>query len=563
MEISNNLNINDKDLKIKFIKETILDQNYNDFISFCLSKKEGGDKINNWSFEEIKSLVHEFNKNIKNNLEEKDDETLNIENEIEEMKKNDLLFEEDRDKDKENNFKKDKNKIIKRGKKEKIIKCVKLEKTILNEEDITININNPKEINGGLFSQNYILYTIEIQPINWEVQRKYEDFCLLREILIKHFPFHKIAPLPNKKKVSYPIDKNMINKRIDLLNNFINNIIRNETFKASEILISFLSIKDRKQLELKFKEYNNQITGNENLEEYKELSGELIILYDEKNENYFNNIKKYLKLQDEMFNKLNHNLKLFYQNVSSASENLNEIINNLGILHTINTNVLMKETITKTYEELQNLFIGWKKITIKQNNIVKSRVKNFFKYINLLNNSYKDILEKREALNNKFISENKKLKFKKESLFLNKDINKFEIDKKVGFNHQRILNDKKYAFRMMCTTETNNIMEMYKILGYGNKMAMTELKEMIKENCNKYIENMRQFEKDFSPTINEFSEIWNNFVLFTKDMNNKKNKNHKYKSSNDNNDFKNLNNNNIINIDKKLNINTNIISNNI
>ena len=282
MEISNNLNINDKDLKIKFIKETILDQNYNDFISFCLSKKEGGDKINNWSFEEIKSLVHEFNKNIKNNLEEKDDETLNIENEIEEMKKNDLLFEEDRDKDKENNFKKDKNKIIKRGKKEKIIKCVKLEKTILNEEDITININNTKEINGGLFSQNYILYTIETQPINWEVQRKYEDFCLLREILIKHFPFHNIAPLPNKKKVSYPIDKNMINKRIDLLNNFINNIIRNETFKASEILISFLSIKDRKQLELKFKEYNNKITGNENVEKYKELNGELILLYDEK-----------------------------------------------------------------------------------------------------------------------------------------------------------------------------------------------------------------------------------------------------------------------------------------
>ena len=261
-----------------------------------------------------------------------------------------------------------------------------------------------------------------------------------------------------------------------------------------------------------------------------------------------------------MFNKLNHNLKLFYQNVSSASENLNEIINNLGILHTINTNVLMKETITKTYEELQNLFIGWKKITIKQNNIVKSRVKNFFKYINLLNNSYKDILEKREALNNKFISENKKLKFKKESLFLNKDINKFEIDKKVGFNHQRILNDKKYAFRMMCTTETNNIMEMYKILGYGNKMAMTELKEMIKENCNKYIENMRQFEKDFSPTINEFSEIWNNFVLFTKDMNNKKNKNHKHKTNNENN---NLDNNSIINIDKKIPINTNINYNNI
>ena len=66
----------------------------------------------------------------------------------------------------------------------------------------------------------------------------------------------------------------------------------------------------------------------------------------------------------------------------------------------------------------------------------------------MTNNSYKDILEKREVLNNKFINENQKLKLKKERLFLNKDINKFEIDKKVEFNHQRLLKDKNYAFRM-------------------------------------------------------------------------------------------------------------------
>ena len=553
MEINNDLNNNDKDLKIKFIKETILDENYNDFINFCLSKKEDGDNINNWTLEEIKSLVQEFNKNInllkekeeininnidnenKNNLEEKEvDEALNIENEIEEMKKNDLCEE---DKDKENNIKKDKNKIKKKDKNEKIIKCVKLEKTILNnEENITININNPKEIVGGLFSQNYILYTVETNPINWVVQRKYEDFCLLRETLIKHFPFHNIAPLPNKKNVSNSFDNDKINKRINLLNYFMSNIISNVTFKASEILISFLSIEDRQKLKQKFKEYNNQITGNENVEEYKELSGELILLYDENYEKYFHNIKKYLKVQDEVFNKLNQNLKLFYKNITSTSENMNEIINNLGILHNINQNSLMKDT----YQELQNLFKGWKKITIKQNNIIKTRIKHFFKYINMINNSYKDILEKREVLNNKFMNESKKLKYKKEKLFLNKDINKFEIDENVQFDKQKILKDKKYAFRMMCTKETNNIMKMYKILGYGNKMAVTELKEMIKGNDNKYIENMNQFGEDFNPTINEISEIWNNFVLFTKDMNNKNNKNnknknaHKHKTNNEN-----------------------------
>jgi hypothetical protein len=137
---------------------------------------------------------------------------------------------------------------------------------------------------------------------------------------------------------------------MNVLNDFMNNIIKNESFKASEILISFLSFEDRNQFENKFKELNNQITGNENVDEYKTLDGELTLLYDEKNESYFNNIHKYLKLQDEIFIKINQNLKLFYNNLSLATENMNEIINNFGIMRNINTNVSMKLIHTRDYK---------------------------------------------------------------------------------------------------------------------------------------------------------------------------------------------------------------------
>ena len=567
---SNNLENEERESKQKLLNQEITNKNYNqvDFINFCLSKRENGDNIDNWTYNELLALVKEFKKNninqdeefnINNNLDNdndniaedkeiEDDDTINIENEIE--KKNEKEREE-RQKYRSDKKHKSKNK---KEKVEKIIKCKTLEKTELNDKDIIIEIKDPIEINAGLFSKNYIAYTVETQPLGWKVQRRYNDFDLLRKLLIKHFPFYKVAPLPIKKSSQKKFEKDYISKRMVYLNNFINNIIKNETFKASEILNCFLSIEDRNQFDNKFKELNNEIYGGEGVEDYKSLNGEVILLFDETNDKYFDNINNYLKLQNEIFVKLNQDLKSFYKNMSSAVENINGIINNLGILYNINSNVSMKEVITNSYEGLQNLFKGWKKIIFKQNSIIKNRIKHFFKYINLTNNSYKEIIEKRIDLKNKFSSENTKLKYKKEKLYAYKDINKYEIDKDIPVDNQRLIKDKKYAFRMMCTNETNNLSKIYKIIGYGNKIAMIELKELIKENSNDYLENFKKLKEEFNPTINEFSELWNKYELFLNNINNKKKpkyKNSKSKNEEKNKDKKNIN--NIINNDENAN----------
>ena len=539
MESDNNPE-KDKEAKINFLRKEIIDKNYNqiDFINYCLSKKENGDNIDNWALEELPSIVQEFIKqaenqdeyfnlnNIDNDHENKDEvENMNIENEIEEIKNNNLFNNLEKENIKKVNKEADKkvNKTKnKKGKKEKVIKCRTLEKTVLNNKNIIINIESSKEVSGGLFTKNYISFTVETQPLGWTVQRRYNDFDSLRKLLLKYYPFQLVAPLPNKKFGSKKLGKDYISKTMNVLNDFMNNIIKNESFKASEILISFLSFEDRSQFENKFKELNNQITGNENVDEYKTLDGELTLLYDEKNESYFNNIHKYLKLQDEVFIKINQNLKKFYKNISLATDNMNEIINNFGILRNINTNVSMKDSIINIYEGLQNFFKGWRIILGKQNNIIKNRIKIFFKYINLSNNVYKEIIEKRKELSNKFKSDNSKLNLKKEKLFAYRDINKYEIDKEINVDNQRIFKDKKYAFSKMCTNETKNLSKMYKILGYGNKMAINELKELIKENSNKYMENFKKFLEEFYPTINELSEIMNKDGIFLKDMNDKK-----------------------------------------
>ena len=206
---------NENDTKINLIKEEITDKNYNqlDFMNFCLSKRRNGDDIDNWTLEELTSLVKEFqqnnfpqegkllkeenkirlninkinNYNRMNREEKKGEENYNYDDEIDRININNLYKEKEINKaikdDKEEGNNRKYKIIYKNGKREKIIKCKKLEKTVLNNENIIINLKNPIEISGGMFSKNYILYTIETQPMGWIVQRKYNDFELLRKLL--------------------------------------------------------------------------------------------------------------------------------------------------------------------------------------------------------------------------------------------------------------------------------------------------------------------------------------------------------------------------------------------
>ena len=48
--------------KQTLLQTEIIDKNYDKtaFINFCLSKKENGDDLNNWTLDELKEIVSEF-----------------------------------------------------------------------------------------------------------------------------------------------------------------------------------------------------------------------------------------------------------------------------------------------------------------------------------------------------------------------------------------------------------------------------------------------------------------------------------------------------------------------
>ena len=498
--------------KQQLLQTEIIDKNLDktSFINFCLSKKENGDDLSNWTLSELQAIVKEFADSQKPpqspmpTLQEQiTHPNPNPQNpqEAEEINKESVEKLEKFNPEETKNFK------------EKIIECRKLDKTELNDKNITVEIKNPTEKSGGMFTKAFILYDVSTSPMNWMVQRRFSDFDALRQILVKYYPSYHVPPLPGKKIGNRRFDLDFIQKRMKFLNLFINNVVKREEFKASEILTSFLSYTDRGKFEAKFKEFQTQVPSSY-VEDYKNLDGKVIISHDEGNEKYFTNISKYFRLQRQIFQKLNHGLKGFYNSLTSACESLQEVHKYFEIMHVLNTRVLMKQTITKSFEELAFFFDNWKKVLIKQKELVKTHMKDFYKYVKLEGIAYEELIERRAELKNKYTSEDARITAKKEKIFAAQDITKFELGDDRNIDKDRLLRDKPYAFENMCQSDNLALKKLYNQLGYANKMNMLELKRIIKDYCVRYVDNIKTFDTDFYPSINDLIGIWSNLQNF-------------------------------------------------
>ena len=219
-----------EEIKVKqqLLKKEILEKKYDKtaFINFCISKKENGDDLNNWTLDELKEIIKEFVDIQNESQKEKDLDQVqksSLDGSIIKESVNPALQKSDIE-----NIEKF-NAEIAKDFKERDIQCRKIEKTQLNNKDVKVTVDNPKEKDGGVFGKNYVLYEVHTQPFNWVVTRRYSDFDTLRKLISKEFPSIFVPPLPEKKitKVGNKrFDPNFITRRMKLLNNFIENIMK-------------------------------------------------------------------------------------------------------------------------------------------------------------------------------------------------------------------------------------------------------------------------------------------------------------------------------------------------
>ena len=536
--MSENIENNQDQLSLKqeLLKNEIIAKNYDGqkFLEYCINLKENGDDMNNWTYEELKLVVENFKadydlkkekskEQIKKEITQENNNKKNDDDiETEKLDDMDVIKTENENTKKDSDTKDENNNIankdisdnknIKDKLESKIneFPCKLLEKSILNDKEIKVTIKNPKTNEKTLLSLAYVTYEVYTEPFLWLVRRRYNDFSLLRNILCKFYPRNLIPPLPEKKIGGKRFQPEFIEKRMKILQMFLDEVTCNETFKSSDALIMFLNITDHTIFEKKMKELYNK-PFNQNFEDIKTINGKVnTLLQDIDSDVFFSEINSFYTNQKQVFKRLTNSLKNFYHNAQTVCQNLEEISKSFEELEKLNKDINIEEEVTKTYEMLKLFFQERKRILEKENEIIHDKIKGFFKLQKLKSNSFIEIFDSRENLRQKYNTEYSKLISKKEKLYTSvKDINKWEINNSENIDKSLLLRDKKYAFSHMCPKESQNIESMKKLLEFCNYNNYMAFKKINKENVKNFVDNMKDFTEQIFPYINDGFNIGN------------------------------------------------------
>ena len=405
--------------------------------------------------------------------------------------------------------------LIKKSKKE--IKSPILQKSKISNIEIKSIISNPRKINESLVKNSYLLYDITTPKMNWYVNRRYSDFLWLREILSSMFPTILLPQLPKKKIGNRRFENDFVEKRIKGLQDFLDEILKNEIIKTAEPLISFLSLTERGFFEQQMKILTPKILNIDNIGSIASFEGKIEVadMEDEQynnNKNYFNSVETFFNLSAEEIKNIKSNLKEYNINMILASQNLEQVENGFSRLNQFYNKANLTKDICNVFEQYQIFFKNWKRLQINQTEIIRKKLNNYFNYIRNKGNSLVELIKKQNELQSDYNKMKENLLNKKENLWKKMEINKWEMNQMTQIDSVLLFRDKNYAFSKMCFQETMNLNNKGDLLGYYYINNILNIKNVL-ANIEKYsVDNLVDFSKEIEPTVTDVVNVWSNLA---------------------------------------------------
>lgn len=541
----------DQELKQSYLRKEILDNNYDaqSFLDFLISKKgEMASDINNWTIEELKILVVEF-KNDKNNKKQKesisslncsledlppaDNETIKINTILTpfsnsksskniENKNEDNYFNEDND----NNWlfmKRDPNERFSISKYINVnnnifteeIQCLEPDQTpFSNYEKIKITVSSPQKeyestgLKGFFIKSIYYSFLLENDILKLNKRRRYTDFEWLRKTLFRLYPGICIPPLPIKSlNVNKP---EKIEKYQSYIQNFVDGIMEDNLLKNSSLVYLFFSTEKEKDLISVMGKYD-KVQGPKSLKYFYSRDGiinldENILKKQTKTELF--NIKNNISKNNIIFDELNKSLKSLEKEMKQVSDRLIEISNLFKNIYEVSVNNLEESNFCKCYSDLSLFFKEYGNKEFSQMKNISTEIKNYFKFVNLQYIiSLKELYNSFEYEHNLYYKVSENLKQRKEVLYKNKNIEKWDLnneDRNIDFN------DKDLVLSKILPKDTAIVNEIKKFLIYYATQLNIEnlrLKEIIEKKNNNILKKVKEKSVQILNDLNNFWKL--------------------------------------------------------
>ena len=506
-----------------FLRKEILEQNYDPqkFIDFLVTKKgETAADINNWTLEELKSVVVEFKslnkKETTNKIQNKDNNKNNIDKN--KAKNNNIFYNDELnnewlfltpESDKEpldtSNTSSENNKIIE-------IDCLEPDQSPLSKyETLHIKISSPKKeyestgLKGFFMKTVYYTFLLENNELKLNKRRRYTDFEWLRRTFCRLFPGYYITPLPLKGlNVNKP---EKIEKYQRYLQKFIDGIMEDKLLKNSSLLYLFLSSEKESDLINIMNKYD-EVKKPRDLKYFYSRDGKIILDYEilnSKHKNKLFKIKDDIDKYNTLFTNLNKSLKTVCNEIKQVSEHMLQISNIFKELNKLNINYNNKD---KFYSNLELFFREQSNLEIKKMNNISIELKEYLKFTNLkYTSSLKELYDQFEFENDLYYKASQNLKKRKETLYTNGPIEKWELSE----NEKNIdIKNKTEVMKKILPKDTAVVKEIKKYLVYHSIQLEQEyirLKELIKKDDNITFNNLRKKFMDNCEKLNNFFKL--------------------------------------------------------
>ena len=218
-------------------------------------------------------------------------------------------------------------------------------------------------------------------------------------------------------------------------------------------------------------------------------------------------IKDSISKHNNLFNNLNKALKNLCQEMKQVSDRMLEIGN---IFKEINSYLIInseKKSFCKFYSDLELLFKEYGNKEYQQMKNIKNELKDYFKYENLQNiSSLKELYDSFEYEHDLYFKVAQNLRKKKETLFTNGPIDKWELSEK---DKNIDITNKEEVIRKILPKDTAIVNEIRKHLIYYATQLDNEhqrLKDIIEKQNNNAYEIFRTKSMEVLSELNIFWE---------------------------------------------------------
>ena len=143
-------------------------------------------------------------------------------------------------------------------------------------------------------------------------------------------------------------------------------------------------------------------------------------------------------------------------------------------------------------------------------------VKKFFKEVQSKSGALAENLEKTQNLQEEYLTQKRKLMAKKELLWNQMDVSKWELNQAEQIDSDRLFHDKFYALDKMCFKQSLDLNIKGELLGYYFYQNHMNFNELINELNKSFVININDFSNQIYPSLTDGINVWSDLVTHIK-----------------------------------------------